>query len=188
MGKADWSCRSCLHDDISVVIMVFNGVTGAARQTFAPASTELGAPPRQPGCITSGQAAQYQAKFIAAFEGMRASQLRLVFDTLDADGYGTLNEQDVARLASHVFVGSTGSDGVGRICFATMDKAGAGSITFEEFSAYLASEEVDGDGTANAALEAKNVVLEREVERLRLEVAVLQHQQSTSQDTEETDV
>ena len=32
VGKADYTCRSCLHDDITVVIVQFSGVGGLAAQ------------------------------------------------------------------------------------------------------------------------------------------------------------
>ena len=38
-------------------------------------------------------------RVMSAFEGMRATQLQIVFDALDVDGCGILQKPDVARCA-----------------------------------------------------------------------------------------
>ena len=169
VGKADYSCRSCLHDDISVVVVQFSDAGGAAP---AQPRQNLGMPPSQPGPV-GGAAEASLWRLTDAFAGMSATQLRILFDALDTDGYGTLGRRDVQRLVASAMPQETDLGGVVNACLSTLDSGRTGAVAFDEFCKLLLRRE-GGSKSADVPLQHRCDQLEAENARLREQLVQLE--------------
>ena len=115
VGKVDYSHRSCLHDDITVIIMRFesNGEEGVGTSEAVEAAVAA-------VCASDAE------KLLAT--------ARQVYDKIDVDGSGSITGDEIAMLAAKM--GRALEPAVLKAAMAELDADGSGEIDFAEFSAW----------------------------------------------------
>jgi len=123
VGKDDYSSRSCLHDDITVVILHFgnNGATATAAST------------KQAGTSSdSSNGSNTSATKLS--QPLTAISTKDLFNEIDADGNGVLDIEELEMLMERIGSPLLGQDL--EDCFAEMDADGDGNVNYSDFETW----------------------------------------------------
>jgi len=114
-GKAEWSSRSHLHDDITVIILHFVTESTSAEGLAEKYSTVV-------------------EEAIRASESQLLRMAREIFDKIDVDGSGSITADELALLARRAGRPIEGAALVKAM--QELDADGSGEVDFEEFSVW----------------------------------------------------
>jgi len=70
----------------------------------------------------------FRRRLTKTMEGMSTTQLKLLFDALDADKNGTLDREEVKKLVETVLQEAAVTDAVMDSCFEEMDADNSGTV------------------------------------------------------------